>query len=99
MQHTRVHVRVTCLLQVHNISYMMRLMRRLRQAIADGLLPAFVQEFMLLQVCVCVRARARACACARVYTAQHLMLQQFPDRQYPGWVVDALASVDITLKV
>jgi queuine/archaeosine tRNA-ribosyltransferase len=28
---------------------------------------------------------------------QDFMLQQYPDRQYPKWVVDALAHVDITL--
>jgi queuine/archaeosine tRNA-ribosyltransferase len=31
---------------------MMRLMRRLRNAIAEGVLPQFVAEFMLLQVLV-----------------------------------------------
>lgn len=59
------------LITIHNISYMMRLMRRVRKAIGDGVLPVFVQEFMG---------------------------QQFPDKNYPAWVVEALASVHILLK-
>lgn len=58
------------LLTFHNVTYMLALMRRLRQAIIDGDFEQFVQQFML---------------------------QQFPDRAYPQWAVDALTEAKIEL--
>lgn len=58
------------LLTFHNVTYMLTLMRRMRQAIIDGDFEPFVQQFML---------------------------QQFPDREYPQWAVDALTEAKITL--
>ncbi|GAB9464511.1 Queuine trna-ribosyltransferase [Globisporangium polare] len=58
------------LLTFHNVTYMLTLMRRMRQAIIDGEFEPFVQQFML---------------------------QQFPDREYPQWAVDALTEAKIAL--
>eukprot|EP01099_Mayorella_cantabrigiensis_P008021 TRINITY_DN7381_c0_g1_i1.p1 TRINITY_DN7381_c0_g1~~TRINITY_DN7381_c0_g1_i1.p1 ORF type:complete len:269 (+),score=65.56 TRINITY_DN7381_c0_g1_i1:616-1422(+) len=59
------------LLTMHNISYLLRLMRTLHQKIVAGELPEFVREFMK---------------------------RQFPQRDFPQWVIEALASVNITLE-
>jgi hypothetical protein len=57
-------------------------------AIGDGVLPVFVQEFMGQQV--------------RQEQEKLLFFFdtgfQFPDKNYPAWVVEALASVHILLK-
>lgn len=47
----------------HNIAYMMKLMKDMREAIKGGYFPKWVQDFML---------------------------KQFPKKDYPKWVVDAL---------
>ncbi|ETL88238.1 queuine tRNA-ribosyltransferase [Phytophthora nicotianae] len=58
------------LITYHNVTYMLNLMRRLRQSIIDEKFEQFVQNFML---------------------------QQFPDRNYPQWAVDALTEAKISL--
>ena len=58
-------------------------------AIADGALPVFVQGWMMQQVDVAVLL-------LKLVFGDDLL--QFPDKQYPAWVVEALASVDINLK-
>lgn len=58
------------LVTFHNVTYMLTLMRRMRQAIIDGTFEHFVQQFML---------------------------QQFPERNYPQWAVDALTEARIEL--
>ena len=58
-------------------------------AIADGALPVFVQGWMMQQVDVAVLL-------LKLVFGDDLL--QFPDKQYPAWVVEALASVDIILK-
>ena len=49
----------------------------------------FVQEWMMQQVDV-------AFLLLKLVFGDDLL--QFPDKQYPAWVVEALASVDILLK-
>ncbi|KAL4145652.1 hypothetical protein PRNP1_013317 [Phytophthora ramorum] len=58
------------LITYHNVTYMLNLMRRLRQSVLDGEFEPFVRTFML---------------------------QQFPNRDYPQWTVDALAEAKISL--
>lgn len=78
-QYTRAYLRTLLksddgigaqLITYHNVTYMLSLMRRLRQSILDGCFEAFVQQFML---------------------------QQFPDKKYPQWAVDALTEAQILL--
>eukprot|EP00753_Platysulcus_tardus_P001170 PLAT1112.1.p1 GENE.PLAT1112.1~~PLAT1112.1.p1 ORF type:complete len:428 (-),score=156.97 PLAT1112.1:326-1564(-) len=58
------------LLSVHNIAYMMRFTREMRQSIIDGHFPTYVRTFLL---------------------------DQFPDKDYPKWAVDALRAAGIDL--
>ena len=58
------------LVSVHNVCHQLRLMTRLRDAVIEDTLPAFIQGFMA---------------------------GMFPDKQYPGWAVNALGSVWVTL--
>ncbi|KAJ0406007.1 hypothetical protein ATCC90586_001353 [Pythium insidiosum] len=58
------------LVTLHNVTYMLTLMRTLRQSIIDGNFEQFVQQFMI---------------------------NQFPDKQYPAWAVDALTEAGIRL--
>ena len=60
------------LLTTHNIAYMMRLMRTMREAILLG------REAHVNFIC-------------------EFLKKQFPSRNIPTWVVDALASVDIEI--
>ena len=58
------------LVSVHNVCHQLRLMTRLRDAVIEDTLPAFIQGFMA---------------------------GMFPDKLYPGWAVNALVSVGVTL--
>ncbi|CEG37798.1 queuine trna-ribosyltransferase [Plasmopara halstedii] len=59
------------LITYHNVTYMLNLMRQLRQSIIDQTFEQFVQKFML---------------------------QHYPDRVYPQWVIDALTEAKIRLQ-
>ena len=61
------------LLTIHNIAYMMRLVRGMRRAIQDQNYPTFVKDFLRVQF-------------------------PPPAATVPGWVVEALQAVNISLE-